>query len=288
MLTSVGSYASRPAAEEHGLVVLAMQLPCWILRPDGVGSDYLLAVEPADAGKANAEIQAYERDLAEADRAIVRSLPNFSSGRWYAILYALVLAAGFQYQLAHPDSEERFIADSTAIVEHHETYRAATALLLHGDTIHLLSNIAYGAGFGLLVAASIGARTGWLLIALSGFLGNLANAYQHYGQWPHRSLGASTAVFGAIGILAGFGLIAAFLSPKSAPWARAILPIAGGIAILGLYGLGSSRVDGTQIDFMAHIFGFAVGVPLGVIAGAWRILAANRHPDPAGVGAAQA
>ncbi len=90
----------------------------------------------------------------------------------------------------------------------------------------------------------------------------------------HRSLGASTAVFGALGILTGYGIIAAFLSPKSAPWARAILPIAGGFALLGWFGLG-----GPEVDIMAHIYGFACGIPLGFVSGWMRILR-GEQPTP--------
>ena len=172
---------------------------------------------------------------------------------------------------------DRYLNDSIAILERGEYYRAATSLLLHGDSFHMGSNLCTGVIFGLLVAMSIGARTGWILIALSGFLGNLINVY-HFDALgtTHRSLGASTAVFGALGILSGYGLIAAFLSPRNAPWARAILPIAGGFALLAWLGFG-----GGNTDVMAHVFGFAVGAPLGFVAGWIRILRNQAQPDSA-------
>ena len=270
-MTSVGGYSSRPAADEHALVILAMQLPCWIMAEGE--NHYLLAVESDKAEAATAELEAYRHDLLAEKREIHRVLPTFPARPWYAALYALILIVCFEYQTRHPEFKEQGIADSTAIVEAGEWHRAGTALLLHGDYDHLISNLLYGVVFGLLVAGSIGAKIGWLLIAVSGFLGNLINAYHyHLGEFPHKSLGASTAVFGGIGILAGCGLVAAFLSPKSAPWARAILPVAGGIAIIGWLGFGSAKVDA-----MAHIYGFVAGFPLGMIAAGWRILAANRH-----------
>ena len=57
-LAEVGRYASLAKAEEHGLVVLAMQLPCWLLAPEPASSssDYLLAVPRDDAARASAEI----------------------------------------------------------------------------------------------------------------------------------------------------------------------------------------------------------------------------------------
>ena len=70
-----------------------------------------------------------------------------------------------------------------------------------------------------------------------------------------------------MGILAGYGLIAAFLSPRTAPWARAIIPMAGGFALLGFYGFGTGNTD-----VMAHVLGYAVGMPLGFVAGWIRIM----------------
>lgn len=270
-LATIGSYASRRAAEEHGLVVLAMQLPCWILKPAGAESGYELAVSAADAHRAGAEVRAYEKDTLEADSAPGRPLPGFLPGRWLAFLYALGLFICYLQQTAQPQFEEQCISDNIAIIEGGQVYRAATALLLHADDFHLFGNLIFGVGFGLLVASSIGPLTGWLLIFLSGFIGNLINAHHYYPE-IHRSIGASTAVFGALGILTGYGIIAAFLSPKSAPWARAILPIAGGFALLGWFGLG-----GPEVDIMAHVYGFGAGIPLGFAAGWIRILQGERQ-----------
>ena len=274
-LAAIGSYDSLAAAEEHGLVVLAMQLPCWILRPDVAGGGYDLAVVAADAERASAELQAYEDDARAAVAEPGRQLPGFPPGRWLAFGYALVLLLCYLEQGRRGGFEERFISDNQAIIERGESYRAATALFLHADDFHLFGNVIFGAGFGLLVCVSIGRWTGWGLILLSGFLGNLINAHHYYPE-PHRSLGASTAVFGALGILTGYGLIAAFLSPRSAPWPRAILPIAGGIALLGWFGLG-----GPEVDIMAHVYGFACGIPLGFVAGWVRILHGDRQHDRA-------
>ena len=264
-LQRIGSYQNPSLAEEHGLVVIAMQMPCWILNPSPAHPDYQLAVHPSDASRAQAEIAAYDLDALEDAASPGRLLPSYSTGRWLAFCSTMLLLLCFKLQQTQPEFENQLISDNHAIIEQGQTYTAATALLLHADTFHLLGNLIFGVGFALLVAASIGPISGWFLIILSGFVGNLINAHAYYPTL-HRSLGASTSVFGALGILTGFGIIAAFLSPKSAPWARAILPIAGGIALLSWFGLG-----GPDVDFMAHIYGFSVGIPLGFVAGWIRI-----------------
>lgn len=256
-------------------MVLAMRMPCWISQDRASVGDYELSVAPGDADRAGAELQAYHRDTLEAQAEPGRPLPSYPLGRWLAFSYALALLLCFIEQGRRGEFEARFISDNLAIIDGGQSYRAATALFLHADDFHLFGNVIFGVGFGLLVCSSIGAWTGWALILLSGILGNLINAHHYYPEL-HRSLGASTAVFGALGILTGYGIIAAFLSPKSAPWARAILPIAGGIALLGWFGLG-----GPEVDIMAHIYGFASGIPLGFASGWVRILRGERQPGDA-------
>src|SRR5690606_3367049 len=70
-----------------------------------------------------------------------------------------------------------------------EWWRAFTALSLHGDLGHLLSNVLFGGMIGLVVAQTVGAGLAWLSIVLAGGLGNvLAAAFRTAG---HTSIGAS-------------------------------------------------------------------------------------------------
>ena len=50
--------------------------------------------------------------------------------------------------------------DAVSIVARWELWRAVTALTLHGDVVHLVSNLVAGAGFALLVARFFGAGMG--------------------------------------------------------------------------------------------------------------------------------
>lgn len=131
--------------------------------------------------------------------------------------------------------------------------RALTALFLHGDLPHLLGNIVGLMLFGGAVALNWGAAHGWLWIVLSASLGNLINALLY--QTGHLSIGASTAVFSAIGLLAVRAFYLSYNDRRSRM--RAWLPLAAGLALFAM--LGSS----TKTDVTAHLFGLISGMALG-------------------------
>lgn len=131
-----------------------------------------------------------------------------------------------------------------------EVYRLVTALFLHGDDIHLAGNMGGLLLFGTSVASLVGAGLGWFMILWSGILGNALNAW--FFQTNHLSIGASTAIFGAVGILAGLRFMRTF---HERGWhVSALLPLGAGLALLGL--LGSSA----HSDITAHLFGYVAGL----------------------------
>lgn len=137
-----------------------------------------------------------------------------------------------------------------------ELYRTVTALMLHADEVHLAGNMISIAVFGTAVCSICGRGLGWLMILMSGVFGNLINAFMY--ETGHISIGASTAVFGAIGILVGYQSLK-YKGPfkrKTAAW----IPVACGLALLGLLGSG-----GVNVDIMAHLFGFVCGMVMGFL-----------------------
>ena len=74
------------------------------------------------------------------------------------------------------------------------------------------------------------------------------------------SVGASTAVFGAVGLLSG--LAVARRRQQQSPERRSWLPIGAGLAILAMLGTAGARVD-----LWAHLFGLLTGVALGIPVG---------------------
>ena len=147
-----------------------------------------------------------------------------------------------------------------------EYWRAVTSLTLHADAAHALANAVAAALFVPGVFRVFGPGLGSALVLLAGAGGNLLNAFLQGAG--HASVGASTAVFGAVGLLGGSGLARRQLGGGRGR--RAWAPFAAGVGLLAMLGTGGERTD-----FWAHGFGFAVGAALG-------LLSSRRLHDPPG------
>jgi membrane associated rhomboid family serine protease len=145
-----------------------------------------------------------------------------------------------------------------------EWWRAVTALTLHADAAHLLGNAFIGLIFTTPICRLFGPGLGPALILATGVVGNVLAAAVR--QTATSSVGASTALFGAVGILCGRAAVRA--AGRRIPGRRPWMPVGAGIALLAL--LGTSE----RADLLAHLTGFLVGLPLG--AGAAR----RERPGP--------
>ena len=133
-------------------------------------------------------------------------------------------------------------------------WRLLTALTLHADSLHLLSNLLIGGCFVILLCRELGSGLAWSLLLGAGVLGNLVNAFAQPST--HSSVGASTAVFGAVGILAAISMVR-YRNTLRKRWS---LPVAAALALLALLG-----TEGKNTDLGAHLFGFIYGGFLGLI-----------------------
>lgn len=182
--------------------------------------------------------------------------PVRSSARFAEALFAAVFLLAWHLAFSWAGSQETVIrgfgASAGAILDG-QVYRAVTALMIHADAAHLAGNMLGITVFGAAVTGETGWGLGWLMILVSGIAGNLLNAAL-YGS-GHLSIGASTSVFGAIGILAGYQVARRFRSRRKglAAWA----PLACGLALLGFIG------SGENVDIMAHFLGFVSGILMG-------------------------
>ena len=136
-----------------------------------------------------------------------------------------------------------------------EWWRLFTALTLHADWLHLFSNLAIGGVFVYFLCRDLGSGLSWCLLLGSGALGNLVNAY--VSRPEHNSIGASTAVFGAVGILGALSLVRYRHHLRR----RRLLPVAAVLALLALLG-----AEGRNTDLGAHLFGVLIGWMLGTAA----------------------
>jgi membrane associated rhomboid family serine protease len=262
-LVEVGRYARLSEARERALVVAAMELPHWVVR-DGPG--FVLRVEPAAREAVVQELEKFEAEQAHraASHVPEKPLPRIETLSLYVA--AWLLGTCWLLQNLIPEKwEEAGAAASVAIIRDGEWWRALTALTLHGDISHLVANIASGLLFSAFVLPHLGTGVTWLLIVASGMLGNVVNAF-FYRDTPHISIGSSTAVFGALGLLVACDFVARVSSPHTRSRWQLVLPLGAGLALLAFLGVGDE--EHKQTDYMAHLWGFCAGLALGFPAAA--------------------
>ncbi|MGK0290385.1 MAG: rhomboid protease GluP [bacterium] len=133
-----------------------------------------------------------------------------------------------------------------------EWARTFTGLTLHADDAHLFGNIFVLWLFVHGVSQKVGVGFAWLLTLVTGALGNYFNVLFYQ---DHRSLGASTAVFSALGLVAGLRVKDFWTSSRKS---MLFVPIIGAIALFSMLGVDVST------DVMAHFFGLIAGLIGGV------------------------
>lgn len=240
----------RERCAEYALVLRAVGIPCEI-RPAAEGFELL--VRSRDAARASEEIVLYRRENPHpSDRPAAghRTLDGLNCACLYG---ATILTADLlrRNQVFAPDWLEPGKAQAGLILEG-EWWRTVTALTLHADSVHLAGNLV----FGLLFAFLAGQRLGWGLalsaMVLAGALGNGLNALIQPAA--HSSVGASTAVFAALGLVTA----AAWRG-----WDRLFhrwVPIGGGLALLAFLGM-----EGERTDILAHVAGLLAGGLAGLL-----------------------
>src|SRR5712671_4103138 len=237
---------SRAQAEEWAYVLTAVGI-LHELRDEPGGTS--IAVLPEDAAAAEAALAAHE---AERSRPAARPEPEY--GRSYLWLAYAILLGSFHLTTGPRDEHVVWFARGSADAEaflRGEWWRAATALTLHADYAHAAGNLVVGAVLLWALARRIGpAAAAWIALG-GGVLGNVLTALAV--RRGYVSVGASTAVFAALGALA---LVQAVARRR-----MALLAVGAGAALLGLLGTGQNA------DLFAHLFGFAAGGALGVAAG---------------------
>ena len=254
---AVATAADERQASELGLVLSAREIEH---RRDLGVAGWDVSVPAASAALARAELAQY---LAENRRPIgQRRIEEVGDG-WPGVLaYVAILVAVFLCVQLGALSRDwfgagRFVAGRVIAGE---WWRTVTALTVHVELDHLGGNLVFGAFFGYYVGRYLGRGIGWLAVLIAAVLANALAALLL--DPAHRSVGASTAVFAALGILTAYTWRRGYL--RETPWRWRIAPIVAGLGLLAFTGTG-----GENTDVFAHLAGFVAGFGTGLALARW-------------------
>jgi len=245
---SLKGFSNRREAHQAGLSILAAGQPYWLILMDEA---WHLCVREAHSEQLQTELNLF---LAQDTVKPHRPVTSFE-GTWKpGLLIALVLVSFHLLQqfsglpIAIWGSNQ-----SDALLGHLQFWRPLTALTLHADLAHLSGNVAWICFLGFLLSMEFRAWLSWLLTLGAAALANTLNAWVHVGS-NFSSIGASTAVFSAWGLLVGLqvGRLWILRRLDKRAW---ISPLAAGLCLLAWTGLGPPPTD-----VSSHILGFFCGL----------------------------
>ncbi|MCW5211530.1 rhomboid family intramembrane serine protease [Desulfobulbus sp. TB] len=238
--------------EDWSLVLSAIGIDQQIDRHAGI-----LLTRKRDAGQAMSELRAFRQENLSwpPPPTVVRPVVRTDNPPTLLMIAGLIIFYWLTgpWQAANPWFETGAV-NSSAILKQGEWWRLLTALTLHADQMHLVGNCVIGGVIVHLLCKATGYGMGWLTLLLSAMTGNFLNIILR--NTPHYSVGFSTAVFAAVGILCGRQLN----NRASTVVRQLILPLGAGVGLLAM--LGS---EGERTDFGAHVFGLISGLLYGIL-----------------------
>jgi len=239
-------------------------------RVDEHDGHFALVINAADVAAATEALAGFDEEGAPEQQPPAPDLGWSPLG----LMCAIGLAAMFLVTGTRDHASPWFAAGaaSAQLITHGAWWRAVTALTLHADLLHLTGNAVASLVFMSAVGRWLGGGLGAILILASATAGNLLTAVRHHAK-PFESVGASTATFAALGLVAGLQ-VARRLRLRTRPgywW----VPIGAGLGVFAMLGVAAGS------DFYAHLFGLGFGVLFGV---GWAIAQLKRGwkaPRPA-------
>jgi membrane associated rhomboid family serine protease len=254
-VVEIAACALREQCAELALVLESQSIPS---TTHWNGHAWVLSVSAAAAPTARRELSAYAAEYAARKRSVHAPIPQIGNAWPGIVVYAVVLlglavlAPNLGFGI---DWLARGRMDAGAMLAG-EWWRPITALTLHADAAHVLGNLFFGALFAFSLTRYWGGGFGWLAIVVCGMLGNVANGI--LSGPDHRSIGASTAVFAALGLVAAYCFRRGF--PVWASTRERSAPLVAALGLLAWMGTG-----GVNTDLGAHLLGFAVGIAGGLL-----------------------
>jgi len=248
----------RRTAEEWVLVLVAEGIEAGLSAMEG---GVAVTADRADLARGRHLLEAWEREASAARaEAQIPPPPEWGSTS-LGVIVAAALFLFFLHTGAHdPDSVwfTQGSADSGRILRG-QFWRTVTALTLHADLVHVATNAVACALFVTALARALGPGVASALLVTAGAAGNGLTALVRGAG--HDSLGASTAVFAAVGALGSLGVARRRQGRRSRRW-QDFAPVAAGLGLLAMLG------TAPDADVWAHVFGLACGALLGGAA-AW-------------------
>lgn len=231
-------------------------------------NSWVVRVPSTHAQAALAELREYERvnrDWPPAPHSRTIDTEWADADRGTALLTAsitiLVLVAWHLYTGPASGTKELLGEGAAAAgaIRKGAIWRCFTALTLHADFGHVFGNAVSLFFFGYFTCRKAGAGLGWLTILLAGAIGNYANGW--LATPPHVAIGASTAGFATIGLLAVYQFCEKYhLQPDlRSVWHRGWVAILAALALLALLGVGAGS------DISGHLAGFGCGLAMGFL-----------------------
>jgi len=256
---------NRRACADRALVLAAAEVPHQVV--DDL-SGYALIVPAEYSAKATTEIRLYdEENPPERPRKVVPYPYQNAVPGIVTYVASIIVFAWLSWNSAFGQDWLSAGRIDGVLVRAGEWWRSITALTMHADLRHLAGNIVFGSFFGFLAGRLLGSGVAWLAIIAAAATGNLMNTLLL--ESAHRSIGASTAVFAALGLTAGFVWRAKLMSQER--WSYRAAPVVGGLALLMYTGTG-----GDNTDIGAHLMGFVCGFAGGMVLTLYR----GRLTDP--------
>jgi rhomboid protease GluP len=254
-LVEIYRSATPAGCEQQALVLRAMGIRCDIVFQ---GDAFVLLVAPEDTAAAHRQLAHYLAENVAAAPEPIRPPPMHRFAWVACTLYVcLLIVPGFLAgRYAFGFDWYAVGALSSAMIAHQEWWRAMTALTLHVDHGHLLTNIGFGVLFSYPAARLVGSGVALTGMMLAATFGNVFDALLMPST--HVAIGASTIVFAALGLISAYSWRLQF--SRRLRWAHRWAPLVIGTALLGL--IGSS---GENTDVLGHLTGFFCGVGAGVL-----------------------
>lgn len=227
------------------------------------GDDWLFKTAPGNFANAEKNINDYESEREFFNRhrqefdtppeplKMVQAFPFIICGLFLYLFFVITGPVDSNREIFN-----RGMLSPEAFFKHGEWWRTVTSLTLHADYSHLLGNVLFLCLFATVAANQTGIGTSLFFIFISGIAGNITTIII-LGEKSYNSLGASTVVFGALGIIA---VLSVFRRKNELSLLRNfMLPMVSAIALLAFTGTAQGS------DIIAHFMGFTWGAVFGVV-----------------------